>query len=204
MKKMKKSTLTIIIVASVVGIIVIWMIAGYNSLVKKEVNVEGAWAQVETQYQRRADLISNLVSTVKAYATLEQQTILEATEARVNAVKQMKIDPNTVTPEQLAAYQQAQNELAQNYEQAKVVVNAVAEQYPQLTSGGNFKQLSDQLEGTENRIAYARTMFNNTTKEYNTAIRRFPNSILAGMFGFERKPFFEADAGAEKAVKVEF
>lgn len=200
MKKMKKSTLTIIIVASVVGIIVIWMIAGYNSLVKKEVNVEGAWAQVETQYQRRADLIPNLVTTVKSFATLEQQTILDATAARANAVKQMKIDPNNVTKEQLAAYQAAQEELGR----AKVEVMAIAENYPALTSGKEYEKLLDQLEGTENRIAYARTMFNNTTKEYNASIRRFPNNILAGMFGFSSKPFFEADAGAEKAVKVEF
>lgn len=200
MKKMKKSTLTIIIVASVVGIIVIWMIAGYNSLVKKEVNVEGAWAQVETQYQRRADLIPNLVTTVKSFASLEQQTILDATAARANAVKQMKIDPNNVTKEQLAAYQAAQEELGR----AKVEVMAIAENYPALTSGKEYEKLLDQLEGTENRIAYARTMFNNTTKEYNASIRRFPNNILAGMFGFSSKPFFEADAGAEKAVKVEF
>ena len=201
MKKMKKSTLTIIIVASVVGIIVIWMIAGYNSLVKKEVNVEGAWAQVETQYQRRADLIPNLVATVKGYAAQEKE-IFEAVAQSHERAMQMKIDPNTVTPEQLAAYQQAQAELGQALVQLQAL--ALREQYPDLKSDENFKQLSTQLEGTENRIAYARTMFNNTTKEYNASIRRFPNNILAGMFGFSSKPFFEADAGAEKAVKVEF
>ena len=199
MKKMKKSTLTIIIVVAVLGIIGIWMIAAYNGFVNKQVNVEGAWAQVETQYQRRADLIPNLVSTVKGYAAHEQETLQAVVEARAKAT-QISIDPNNATPEQLAAYQAAQGEL----EQALGRLMAIAESYPDLKANENFKQLQDQLEGTENRIAYARTMFNNTTKEYNTAIRRFPGSIIAGMFGFQSKPFFEAEAGAEKAVTVEF
>lgn len=199
MKKMKKSTLTIIIVVAVLGIIGIWMIAAYNGFVNKQVNVEGAWAQVETQYQRRADLIPNLVSTVKGYAAHEQETLQAVVEARAKAT-QISIDPNNATPEQLAAYQAAQGEL----EQALGRLMAIAESYPDLKANENFKQLQDQLEGTENRIAYARTMFNNTTKEYNTAIRRFPGSIIASMFGFQSKPFFEAEAGAEKAVKVEF
>lgn len=199
MKKMKKSTLTIIIVVAVLGIIGIWMIAAYNGFVNKQVNVEGAWAQVETQYQRRADLIPNLVSTVKGYAAHEQETLQAVVEARAKAT-QISIDPNNATPEQLAAYQAAQGEL----EQALGRLMAIAESYPDLKANENFKQLQDQLEGTENRIAYARTMFNNTTKEYNTAIRRFPGNIIASMFGFERKPYFEAEEGANKTPTVEF
>ena len=199
MKKMKKSTLTIIIVVAVLGIIGIWMIAAYNGFVNKQVNVEGAWAQVETQYQRRADLVPNLVSTVKGYAAHEQETLTAVMEARSKAT-QMNIDPANVTAEQLAEYQAAQGELSQ----ALGRLMAVVENYPDLKASENFRQLADQLEGTENRIAYARSQFNDFAKEYNAATRRFPGSIIAGMFGFERKAYFEAEEGAEKAPEVAF
>ena len=196
---MKKSTLTTIIVLAVIGVIVAWAIARYNAFVTMQENVENAWGQVENQYQRRADLVPNLVATVKGYAAHEQATLVGVMEARAKA-SQMTIDPTNATPEQLAQYQRAQGELSQ----ALGRLMAVAENYPDLKASENFRQLADQLEGTENRIAYARNLFNDCAKEYNAATRRFPGSIVAGMFGFERKPYFEAEAGAEKAPTVEF
>ena len=161
--------------------------------------MESSWAQVENQYQRRADLVPNLVSTVKGYAAHEQQTLEGVVEARAKAT-QITIDPATATPEQLAAYQAAQGELSQ----ALGRLLAVAENYPDLKANQNFRDLQAQLEGTENRITIARQMFNETAKAYNKTIRRFPNNILAGIFGFEKKPYFEAEEGASKAPKVEF
>ena len=161
--------------------------------------MESSWAQVEHQYQRRADLVPNLVATVKGYAAHEQQTLEGVVEARAKAT-QITIDPATATPEQLAAYQAAQGELSQ----ALGRLLAVAENYPDLKANQNFRDLQAQLEGTENRITIARQMFNETAKAYNKTIRRFPNNILAGIFGFEKKPYFEAEEGASKAPKVEF
>ena len=196
---MKKGTLISIIVIAVLGMIVVWAIARYNAFVTMQENVENAWGQVENQYQRRADLVPNLVATVKGYAAHEQATLVGVMEARAKA-SQMSLDPANATPEQLAAYQAAQGELSQ----ALGRLMAIAENYPDLKASENFRQLADQLEGTENRIAYARNLFNDCAKEFNAAIRRFPGNIIAGMFGFERKPYFEAEAGAEKAPKVEF
>lgn len=196
---MKKSTLIWIIVIAVLGMIVVWGIGRYNAFVTMQENVENAWGQVENQYQRRMDLIPNLVATVKGYAAHEQNTLTGVMEARAKA-SQITIDPSKATPEQLAAYQSAQGELSQ----ALGRLMAVAENYPTLKANENFRQLADQLEGTENRITYARNLFNDTAKEYNATIRRFPGNIVAAMFGFERKPYFEAEAGAEKAPKVEF
>lgn len=196
---MKKGTLVSIIVIAVLGMIVVWGISRYNAFVTMQENVENAWGQVENQYQRRADLVPNLVATVKGYAAHEQATLVGVMEARAKA-SQMSLDPANATPEQLAAYQAAQGELSQ----ALGRLMAIAENYPDLKASENFRQLADQLEGTENRIAYARNLFNDCAKEFNASIRRFPGNIIAGMFGFERKPYFEAEAGAEKAPKVEF
>ena len=196
---MNKGTIRTIIVVAVLGMITAWGIGCYNTLVMMQENVENAWGQVENQYQRRADLVPNLVSTVKGYAAHEQATLVGVMEARAKAT-QMNIDPTNATAEQLAQYQAAQGELSQ----ALGRLMAVAERYPDLKASENFRQLADQLEGTENRIAYARNLFNNCAKEYNAKVRKFPSNIIAGMFGFERKPYFEAEAGAEKAPKVEF
>ncbi len=196
---MKKNVLITIIVLAVIGMIAAWLIGRYNIMVTMEENVENAWGQVENQYQRRIDLIPNLVSTVKGYATHEQSTYTAVMEARAKAT-QITIDPANATPEQLAAYQNAQGELSQ----ALGRLLAVTENYPELKANENFKQLMDQLEGTENRITFARNTFNDTAKEYNTFIRRFPANIVASMFGFQYKPYFKAEEGAEKAPKVEF
>ena len=183
----------------VLAIIALWAVNTYNAFVAVEEEVESAWAQVENQYQRRADLVPNLVATVKGYAAHEQQTLEGVVEARAKAT-QITIDPAHATPEQLAAFQSAQGELSQ----ALGRLLAVAENYPDLKANENFRDLQAQLEGTENRIAVARQLFNETAKSYNKTIRRFPNNILAGMFGFEKKPYFEAEDGAAKAPKVEF
>ena len=183
----------------VLAIAALWGIKVYNDLVNQEEGVEAAWAQVENQYQRRADLVPNLVATVKGYATHEQETLEGVVEARAKAT-QISIDPANATPEQLAAYQAAQGELSQ----ALGRLLAVAENYPDLKANENFRDLQSQLEGTENRIAIARQQFNDVARQYNQKVRRFPGNIIAGMFGFEKKPYFEAEEGAQKAPKVEF
>lgn len=196
---MKKNVLSTIIVVALLGVIAAWLVGRYNTMVTMQENVENAWGQVENQYQRRIDLIPNLVSTAKGYAKQEQETYTKVMEARAKAT-QITVDPSNATPEQLAAYQNAQGELSQ----ALGRLLAVAENYPELKANEHFKQLMDQLEGTENRITYARNLFNDTAKEYNTYIRKFPSNIIAGMFGFERKPYFQSEEGADKAPKVEF
>ena len=193
----KPKNMGLIIVIAVVAIIVMWGIGGYNSLVSMDENVNNKWANVETQYQRRSDLIPNLVNTVKGYATHEKSTLEAVMQARSQAT-QVRIDPANCTPGQLAAYQKAQGDVTT----ALGKLLAITENYPQLKANENF--LESQLEGTENRINVARKDFNDTAKEYNVAIRRFPKSILASMFGFEKHNYFEAEAGAEKAPKVEF
>ncbi len=193
---MKKA---IIIVVAVVAIVVIWCITGYNSLVGMEENVNNQWANVETQYQRRSDLIPNLVNTVKGYATHEQETLEGVVEARSKAT-QIKVDPQNLTPEKLAEYQQAQGQLAT----ALGKLLAITENYPDLKANQNFQELQAQLEGTENRITVARKNFNDAAREFNTSIRRFPKNILAGLFGFDKRTYFEAQEGAETAPSVEF
>lgn len=188
-----------IIAAAVVLIIVVWAVSGYNGMVSMDEKVSNSWSNVETQYQRRADLIPNLVSTVKGYAKHEQETLEGVVKARSEAT-QVKIDPTNLTAEKIAEYQKAQGEVSS----ALGRLLAVAENYPELKANENFLNLQAQLEGTENRINVARRDFNNEAKEYNTAIRRFPKNILAGLFGFEKKSYFEAESGAEKAPKVEF
>ena len=176
---MKKSTIIILVV---LALLVIWGVTGYNGLVTMDENVSGQWSNVETQYQRRADLIPNLVSTVKGYAT------------------QIKVDANDLTPEKLAEYQKAQGAVTS----ALGKLLAITENYPDLKANQNFLELQAQLEGTENRINVARTNFNNAAKNFNTAIRRFPKNILASLFGFEKRAYFEASEGAETAPQVQF
>jgi LemA protein len=195
MKKNKGLIITIVVIA----LLAIWGISSYNGLVSMDENVSNQWANVETQYQRRSDLIPNLVNTVKGYAKHESQT-LEAVMAARSQATQVKIDPSNCTPQQLAAYQKAQGDVTT----ALGKLLAITENYPDLKANQNFLELQSQLEGTENRINVARKDFNDTAKKYNTSLRRFPRNIIASMFGFEKRNYFEAEAGAEKAPKVEF
>lgn len=171
----------------------------YNSLVDKQQNVDLAWAQVENQYQRRADLIPNLVNTVKGYSTHESETLEKVTLARAKATS-INIDAENLNEETLEKFQQAQGELSS----ALKSLLAVTEAYPDLKANENFMNLQVQLEGTENRIATERMRFNEVAKEYNASIKKFPTVIYAGWFGFDSKPLFKAEAGAEKAPEVKF
>ena len=195
MKKNKGLIITIVVIV----LVALWGILSYNGLVGMDENVSNKWANVETQYQRRSDLIPNLVNTVKGYAKHESQT-LEAVMAARSQATQVKIDPSNCTPQQLAAYQKAQGDVTT----ALGKLLAITENYPDLKATDNFKMLQEQLEGTENRINVARKDFNDSAKKYNTSLRRFPRNIIASMFGFEKRNYFEAEAGAEKAPKVEF
>lgn len=195
MKKNKGLIIAIVVIV----IVAIWGIISYNKLATLDEKVSNQWANVETQYQRRSDLVPNLVNTVKGYAKHESQT-LEAVMAARSQATQVKIDPSNCTPQQLAAYQKAQGDVTT----ALGKLLAITENYPDLKATDNFKMLQEQLEGTENRINVARKDFNDSAKEYNTSLRRFPRNIIASMFGFEKRNYFEAEAGAEKAPKVEF
>lgn len=172
---------------------------GYNSMVEKSEAVEGQWAQVENVYQRRADLIPNLVNTVKGYADFEKETLTEVIEARSKATS-IQVDASDLNPESIAKFQAAQSNLSGALSKLLVTV----ERYPDLKANQNFLELQTQLEGTENRISTERMRFNETTKDYNTYIKQLPRVIYAGWFGFEKKGYFEADNGAEEAPKVEF
>lgn len=195
MKKNKGLIITIVVIV----LVALWGISSYNGLVEMDEKVSNQWANVETQYQRRSDLIPNLVNTVKGYAKHESQT-LEAVMAARSQATQVKIDPSNCTPQQLAAYQKAQGDVTT----ALGKLLAITENYPDLKANQNFLELQSQLEGTENRINVARKDFNDSAKKYNTSLRRFPRNIIASMFGFEKRNYFEAEAGAEKAPKVEF
>lgn len=195
MKKNKGLIITIVVIV----LVALWGISSYNGLVGMDENVSNKWANVETQYQRRSDLIPNLVNTVKGYAKHESQT-LEAVMAARSQATQVKIDPSNCTPQQLAAYQKAQGDVTT----ALGKLLAITENYPDLKANQNFLELQSQLEGTENRINVARKDFNDSAKEYNTSLRRFPRNIIASMLGFEKRNYFEAEAGAEKAPKVDF
>lgn len=195
---MKKIS-TWIVVLGVLAIVGLWVMNTYNKLVEHEETVEAAWSQVENQYQRRADLVPNLVATVKGYAKHEEETFTQTMEARAKAT-QITIDPSNATPEQLAAYQAAQGELSQ----ALGRLMAVAESYPELKANENFLNLQSQLEGTENRCTIARQQFNEEAKAFNMIVRRFPGNIIASMFGFEKKPYFEAEENAKHAPEVVF
>lgn len=193
---MKKSTIIILVL---VGIVAIWAIRGYNSLVAADESVATAWSNVENQYQRRADLIPNLVNTVKGYAAHEKETLDAVVAARSRAT-QVVVDAENLTPEKLQEYQNAQGEVGA----ALGRLLAITESYPELKANSNFLELQAQLEGTENRISVERRNFNEIAKSYNTSIRKFPRNLLAGMFGFEKRPYFEAQAGAETAPVVQF
>ena len=171
----------------------------YNKLVEQEETVEQKWADVQTQYQRRADLIPNLVSTVKGYAAHESET-LEAVIAARSRATQITLNADELTPEKLAEYQAAQGQVSQ----ALGRLLAISENYPDLKANEQFSELQAQLEGTENRIAEARRIYNEAVQTYNVSVRRFPNNIWAMIFGFEKKTMFAAEAGAEKAPTVEF
>lgn len=171
----------------------------YNKMVTLDEGVAQAWADVETQYQRRADLIPNLVSTVKGYAQHEQETLTSVIAARSTATS-IKVDPENLTPEAMAKYQEAQGAVGS----ALGRLLAISESYPDLKANQNFVELQAQLEGTENRISVARSNFNRITREYNSAIRRFPANLIANHFEFEKKPYFEAEKSAATAPTVEF
>ena len=189
---------TIIIIAAIVAIVGYCM-SSYNTLVGQDEAVGTAWSNVENQYQRRVDLIPNLVNTVKGYASHEKKTFEAVVSARAKAT-QTTVDIDDLTPEKIAAYQKAQGELGS----ALGRLLAITENYPELKANENFKELQAQLEGTENRISTERHKFNEVAKTYNTSIRRFPKNIIASMFGFEKRPYFEAQEGAEKAPEVKF
>ncbi|WP_337864523.1 LemA family protein [Ignavibacterium sp.] len=186
----------------IIGVIllVMWGISVYNNLVATEQNVLKQWSQVENQYQRRADLIPNLVNTVKGYATFEREVLTQVTEARAR-VGQFNVTPEVLNdPQAFEKFQSVQGELSS----ALSRLLAVVENYPELKANENFLQLQAQLEGTENRISVERKRFNEAVQEYNTMIKRFPASMLAGMFGFHEKQYFKAVQGAEVPPKVEF
>ena len=194
---MKKVTLISII--AVVAILILWIVSSYNKLVNYDESVIKAWANVESQYQRRADLIPNLVNTVKGYALHESQTLEDVVAARAKATS-IQIDPSNITPEQLQQYQQAQNQVGS----ALGRLLAVAESYPDLKANENFRDLQVQLEGTENRIQKSRTEYNEAVRDYNLRVRRFPGNIVASIFGFDTKTPFQSEAGSEKAPTVQF
>ncbi|HKK39155.1 MAG TPA: LemA family protein [Cryomorphaceae bacterium] len=172
---------------------------GYNTLVEQEEQVAQAWAKVETQYQRRSDLIPNLVNTVKGYADFEQETLTQVMEARSKATG-ITVDPDNLSPEAISKFQQAQGQLSGALSRLLVTV----ERYPDLKANQQFSQLQAQLEGTENRISVARDRFNEAVGTYNTSTKKFPKNITAGIFDFEEKGYFESDAGTENAPQVEF
>lgn len=197
---MKKGCLIpIIIVAFLVIMGFVWGSGIYNGMVTMQENVTSQWGNVETQYQRRADLIPNFVNTVKGAAEFEQSTLTQVIEARAKAT-QVTVDPTNMTPESLQQFQEAQGQLSSALGRLMVVV----EKYPELRATQNFRDLQIELEGTENRISVERRNFNEVAKTYNTYIRRFPQNFLAGMFGFESKPYFESMEGAERAPEVTF
>jgi len=196
---MKKGLITIIVLVVAAISLFGWVKSSYNGLVKDQESVESAWAQVENVYQRRADLIPNLVETVKGYAKHEQETLEGVIEARANATK-VTIDPTNMTPEDLKRYQAAQGDVTN----ALSRLIAVSESYPDLKANQNFLELQNQLEGTENRITVERNKFNEVAREYNTKRRTFPTNIIASIFNFGEKPYFQAQEGADKAPKVDF
>jgi LemA protein len=195
-RKMKKSTIILLVI---LGVLVLLAIGNYNGMVTKQEAVTSQWGNVQTAYQRRADLIPNFVNTVKGAANFEQTTLTQVIEARAKATS-VNIDPTKMTAENLQQFQQAQGQLSTALSRLMVVV----EQYPELKATQNFRDLQTELEGTENRISVERRKFNEVAQTYNVYIRKFPKNILAGIFGFQAKPYFEASQGAEKAPEVKF
>jgi LemA protein len=196
---MKSSTLIIVIILAAVLLIGGCGCSGYNGLVQQDESVKKAWNNVQSDYQRRADLIPNLVNTVKGEANFERGTLTDVINARASAT-QMKVDPNDLTPENIQKYQQAQGQLSQALGRLLVV----AEAYPNLRANDAFRGLQAQLEGTENRIKVSRNDFNAAVQDYNVKVRTFPMNIFAGMFGFKVKQGFTADAGSQNAPNVDF
>ncbi len=196
---MKKGLIALIVIGAVLLGGFIWVKNTYNQMVVSDEYVQAAWSQVENVYQRRADLIPNLVNTVKGYAAHESETLESVVSARAKAT-QVTVDSENLTPEALSQFNTAQGELTT----ALGRLLLIQENYPDLKANQNFLELQAQLEGTENRIATERMKFNEAAKAFNTGIRRFPDNIIASMFGFEKKAYFEAQAGAETAPKVEF
>lgn len=196
---MKKSVKVLLVIAAVILVLFIWVKNTYNSLVTGDEAVKSAWSQVENVYQRRADLIPNLVATVKGYANHESSTLQAVVDARAKATS-INVDASKLSEEQIAAFQKAQGELSS----ALSRLLAVSEAYPELKANENFKELQAQLEGTENRIAVERKNYNETAKHYNVKVRSFPTNLIAGMFGFGQKGYFQANEGAQNAPVVEF
>lgn len=196
---MKKGWIVLIVVLAVVLVLFGWVKNSYNGMVNRDEAVSAAWSQVENVYQRRADLIPNLVATVKGYAEHESETLESVIAARSKAT-QVTVDPADLDPEEMMKFQKAQGELSS----ALGRLLMITENYPDLKANQNFLDLQAQLEGTENRISVERMKFNEAARNYNTYIRRFPKNIVASMFDFEKKGYFEAQEGAEQAPKVEF
>lgn len=192
-----------LIIWGILGIVILILIISpfrmYNGLVSAEEGVNSQWANVETAYQRRADLIPNLVNTVKGVANFEQQTLTAVVEARAQAT-QVKVDPTKLDEASMQKFQQAQDKLGSSLSKLLLVV----EKYPELKATQNFLELQSQIEGSENRISVERNKFNEVAKTYNTNIRKFPRNIVAGMFGFEKKAYFKSSEGSEKAPEVKF
>lgn len=196
---MKTSNLILIVVIFIILLFGGCACTGYNGMVKLDENVKNKWANVQSDYQRRSDLIPNLVNTVKGAANFEQTTLTKVIEARAKATS-MNINPADLTPENIQKFQQAQGELSGALSRLLVTV----EQYPELKANQNFLNLQSQLEGTENRIKVSRNDFNASVQDYNQTVRRFPNNLFAGMFGFRVRQPFQSDAGAERAPSVQF
>ncbi len=194
-----KSMIVLLSFLAIIGLGLLWGVGVRNGLVQEDENVSTAWANVQTQYQRRADLIPNLVNTVKGYAKHEEQTFKEVVEARAKAT-QITVNPENLTPEKLKEYQAAQGELGSAL--GKLI--AVSENYPQLKANENFMELQAQLEGTENRINESRKRYNESVQSYNVKVRTFPSNLIANICGFQTKNKFEAEAAAQNAPKVEF
>jgi len=198
-KKPISGIVTVVIVIVALLLIVSWGVRIYNKIVPMNEKVATQWSNVETQYQRRADLIPNFVNTVKGAAAFEQETLTRVIEARAKAT-QVTIDPSNITPAQMQEFQAAQSEVSSALARLMVVV----EQYPELKATQNFRDLQVELEGTENRIAVARNNFNDAAREYNTFIKIFPNNLIASFTKFDDRPYFEAREGSDMAPKVEF
>jgi len=197
--KLSKSLITTLIVVGIIVILIVSSVGMYNKLVSLEEGVNSQWANVENQYQRRTDLIPNLVNTVKGVANFEQQTLTDVIKARSEATS-VKIDPTNLNSEAIQKFQKAQDGLSSALSRLMVVV----EKYPELKATQNFLELQSQLEGTENRIAVERRKFNEVAQQYNSNIRKFPKNIFASIFGFDKKAYFEAQEGADKAPEVKF
>lgn len=198
-KPISKGTIALIFFGAVIVVLVLGTLSSYNGLISKEETVNTAWSNLQSQYQRRADLIPNLVNTVKGYASHENETLTKVVEARAKATSLM-VNAEDLTPERAKQIQEAQSELSNLVGRLLMV----QENYPELKASEQFSELQAQLEGTENRIAESRRTYNESAKEFNVSVRKFPTNIVAGIFGFERKTQFEAQTGAEQAPTVNF